>query len=313
MEKYESAKPFFIPTPSSIAALDIPLAHKAVSGSIFARTALRNRTGFVAMRVSWIIEDWNIDEKSVTRALKWLKENGYIEVKRTRFGNMVKWIGDTSSDYPDDETRIPEGSENTSLGSRSGKMSDTNPTKSRIPIRQIVGSQSDKLSDALPISGTHIENLNRKQQPARVRTCEAPPESETPASPVVVFDSVSQSPLLNPNSYTAKPKREYVVFTQTQANLAAQLLGASGEDAKAPSAFTPEQSAKEGFIEYCIKSAIDRRGKVSGSAFAYLKGIVANSWNEGKWVDPAIEAERAKQAEQAERAARLERLIKRMS
>ena len=312
MEKYESAKPFFIPTPSSIAALDIPLAHKAVSGSIFARTALRNRTGFVAMRVSWIIEDWNIDEKSVTRALKWLKENGYIEVKRTRFGNMVKWIGDTSSDYPDESDTAKCG---ITQQNQSGKMSDTNPTKSRIPIRQIVGSQSDKLSDALPISGTHIENLNRKQQPSRacVRTCEAPPESETPVSPVVVFDSVSQSPLLNPNSYTAKPRREYVVFTQTQANLAAQLLGASGEDAKAPSVFTPEQSAKEGFIEYCIKSAIDRRGKVSGSAFAYLKGIVANSWNEGKWVDPAIEAERAKQAEQAERAARLERLIKRMS
>ena len=307
MEKYESAKPFFIPTPSSIAALDIPLAHKAVSGSIFARTALRNRTGFVAMRVSWIIEDWNIDEKSVTRALKWLKENGYIEVKRTRFGNMVKWIGDTSSDYPDESDTAKCGI------TQQNQMSDTNPTKSRIPIRQIVGSQSDKLSDALPISGTHIENLNRKQQTARVRTCEAPPESETPVSPVVVFDSVSQSPLLNPNSYTAKPRREYVVFTQTQANLAAQLLGASGEDAKAPSVFTPEQSAKEGFIEYCIKSAIDRRGKVSGSAFAYLKGLVANSWNEGKWVDPAIEAERAKQAEQAERAARLERLIKRMS
>lgn len=199
---------------------------------------------------------------------------------------------------------ISEPSENTVL---------PNPVKtlpSEPRANTVLTNPAQTLPSIMGNNGFKNEDKTKEQnhQSARVLACEASPESEPLASPDDDFVSVSQSPLLIPNGYTAKPMRGQVVLTQAQANLAAQLLGASGEDIKAHLIFTPEQSAKEGFIECCLKTAIDRRKSIKGSAFAYLRGIVAGNWNDGKWVDPAIEAERAKQAEKDARAERLRRL-----
>lgn len=86
-------RPFFTAIPDDIAVRgDVPPTAKLVAGSIFSRTFLRRKTGFVLLRASWIAEDWGLSADSVTRALKLLADLDVIEIRRTPAGNEIRFV-----------------------------------------------------------------------------------------------------------------------------------------------------------------------------------------------------------------------------
>ena len=92
-ESVNKTRPFFTAIPDDIAVReDISPTAKLVAGSIFSRTFLRRKTGFVHLRAAWIAEDWKMSADSVTRALKLLADLGVIEVKRTTSGNEIRFV-----------------------------------------------------------------------------------------------------------------------------------------------------------------------------------------------------------------------------
>lgn len=130
-------KTYFVAVPKRISILDIPASHKMVAGSIFTRTFLRDIGGFEMITQRYIMEDWGIQETAITSAIRWLKENGFIETKRTRYGTLVKWMGEDrevkdGTDFRTTENEVPEkrdsrntGVENPEIrGSRTPKNGD---------------------------------------------------------------------------------------------------------------------------------------------------------------------------------------------
>jgi len=101
-------KVYFISVPQRIASLDIPASHKMVAGSIFTRTVQRDLTGFEKIIQRFIMEDWGIQETAITLAIRWLKENGFIETKRTRSGTLVRWVGEVREVCEDNDSRPTE-------------------------------------------------------------------------------------------------------------------------------------------------------------------------------------------------------------
>ena len=104
-----SVTDFFVSVPKSISCLvDVPLSIKCVAGSIYTRTYMQNSSAFERVPAKWIMEDWGISNDSVTAAIVWLKANGFIELRRTMNGNLVKWVGLPQKDFGDTSPQKPE-------------------------------------------------------------------------------------------------------------------------------------------------------------------------------------------------------------
>lgn len=137
-------------------------------------------------------------------------------------------------------------------------------------------------------------------------------ESLTPSQQQPEESLSSRTNLPNPKAYTPESlaPRKGAVLTEVQRNLAAQLLGVSGQDKQFAASVSQEMANLTGFLEYYLKATIkaSKERKIKGSTIAYLIGSLNNSWNNGDWVDPDQAAKDQKTKEIAARRARLDRL-----
>jgi hypothetical protein len=80
-----------------------------------------------------------------------------------------------------------------------------------------------------------------------------------------------------------------LVISTTQRDLAAQVLGAYGDETKLGQICTQEMADKAGFLEYCLNETLKamKSGKVKGRPFGYLRTVLSNNWCFGDWTDPA--------------------------
>jgi len=286
---------YFIAIPARLANLDVPASHKMVAGSIFTRTYLRDKGGFIAIRARYFMEDWGLQETAITASLKWLKEQGVIETKRTRYGTLIRWVRSDVDESFGDEPNHNENEDPEKQGSRN--------TGLRSPENEDL--RSPKNGDAL-VPYTGVPRLNPKSKENRPNEPSITENKSTQAgagragraggrSVGLVSDSSEQRTvtLLNPNGYQPKSKPRAATLSKAQADLCCQFLGATGEEAKLPTLVTQEQADKPGFIESCLRMAIDAAaaGKVKGRRVAYLAGILANHWDDGRWEVQMSEAD----------------------
>jgi hypothetical protein len=165
-------------------------------------------------------------------------------------------------------------------------------------------SRSFKSNPSLSPSSKSLENDNPKDNPPTEPSITENKSTQAGAghagraggrSVGLVSDSSEQRTvtLLNPNGYQPKSKPKAATLSKAQADLCCQFLGATGEEAKLPTLVTQEQADKPGFIESCLRIAIDAAaaGKVKGRRVAYLAGILANHWDDGKWEVQMSEAD----------------------
>jgi len=290
-----------------IAKSELTPAEKLVACSITKRTRDRSKTDFMLLRASWIMEDWNISQEIVTTALKSLVSLGIIEKKRCAGGNLVKWVGwGTPGMEEEDWDAIPANPVSETV--KPGLGSEEPNRETRFPLQTVKPGIACKPSNpvcnpsSVPnsvLKEKEYSNENNKPKKSFTESQSMRVDAGRAGDPVVVVSDFENLPdgngatLLNPNGYQPKSKPRAATLTKAQADLCCQFLGATGEDAKVPTMVTQAQADKPGFVESCLRAAIDgaAAGKIRGSRVAYLGAIIKGQWNEGRWEVQMSEAD----------------------